>query len=80
MLIGVAPHLWPATRLFGALCVTQWLTVVTPRGQERRVGLRYEAIPVVARMLGLRLRPRLLEHLQVMEAEALTVFSGAGAK
>ena len=75
--LGVAPQLWPAVRLFGALCRTQWLWVAGGRGVPQRVGLRYEVVPVVARMLGLRLRPQLLDQLQVLEAEGLRVLNAA---
>lgn len=76
--IGVAPQLWPAVRLFDALRRTQWQWVHGGRAAQR-VGLRYEAMPAVVRMLGLKPAPLLLQRLQVMEAEALRVFSGAEA-
>lgn len=68
-------EVWPqnetAVTVFSAL-LTQWCM-----GMAGPVGLRYEAIPVVLRLLGVARAawPDTFSALRVMEAEALSFFS-----
>lgn len=76
--LGVAPHLWPVVQLFDALHPTQWCWLVGAAGAQR-IGLRYEAVPAAARLLGLRLTPRAFAQLRLMEREALRALSAPAA-
>lgn len=68
---GVWPECWQAVRLFDAIR-TQWRC-----GPGGAVGLDYSVIPLLERSLRIPRRERrgLLEDLQVMEYEALLMFS-----
>lgn len=66
--VAVWPENWPAVELFGAL-QTQW--TVAPSGSL--VGLRYEALPLLFSLHGLRRRQRrqIFEDLRTMETAVL---------
>ncbi len=67
--VEVMPDVWPVFSLFEAM-TTQWRA-----GMAGPTGLDYNAIPVTARMLGIKQRQarESFYDLRVMEAEALRV-------
>jgi hypothetical protein len=67
----VLPECWDAVLLF-ARCATQWRTA----GMSGiRTGLDYPAVRLVARAMGVAWSEALLADVQVMEFEALAVWS-----
>ncbi len=58
----VYPENWETVCLFVRL-QTQW--IISPMGQ--RTGLIYQAIPVVARLMGVKMTRELFSDLQLME-------------
>ena len=69
--LGVWPEHWDAVLAFMALG-TQWNV-----GMAGPIGLRYEVIPIVLRMQGVRRQdwPHVFECIRVMEGEALRFFA-----
>lgn len=63
------PCNWKPLHLFIGLS-TQWRV-----GMAGITGLDYAALPIVAQGLRIRLKPRLIRALQVMEREALRLMS-----
>ncbi len=72
--VGCWPENWPVLQVLD-LMRTQWNVV-----QGGVIGLRYESLPVVLRMLGIpkKSRAALLHGLRVMEDEVLTLFRENG--
>jgi hypothetical protein len=67
----VWPEHWDAWRVFMAMA-TQW----NGAGMAGlRVGLRYEALPVASRGVGVKLSPAVFRDIRLMEAEALSAWS-----
>jgi len=69
--LGIWPENWPVLRVFLAM-QTQWRM-----GMAGPTGLDYSALPVVEGRLGLgkKTQRRVFPALQIMEGEALKVFS-----
>lgn len=70
----LSESLWPAVRLFSALD-TQW-RVVAGSGGMVRLGLDYGAIPVTARLMGLKdeaMSRTLFQQLRILEDETLKI-------
>lgn len=53
----------------------QWVTKMAPTGHMLYECLRLEALPVVERGLGIRLRGEAFEQLQVLEAAAIELLN-----
>jgi len=67
--VDVWPCNWNTVQLFMAMS-TQWR--VSMNGP---IGLDYVALPVVSRALGIRITPKRMAGIRIMESEALTIFS-----
>ena len=66
-----APSIWPAhldaARLFGAMR-RQWRVLAGPKGELCYLGLDFNALGEVRRMLRIRPGPELMDQLRTMEA------------
>ena len=66
-----APSIWPAhmdaARIFGAMR-RQWRVLVGPKGDMFYMGLDFNALGEVRRMLRIRPGPELMDQLRTMEA------------
>lgn len=72
---GVFEENWSTFILFCSL-QTRWNVVVLPSGRIRRVGLNWPAVESkVNRTIPRKDRPALLDELELLELEALKVFS-----
>lgn len=60
---------WKTVELFCAMG-TQWRT-----SMNGPIGMDYAALPIVAKSLGMRLKPATIEAIRVMEGEALRQLS-----
>lgn len=67
----MAPRLWrahlDAVRIFGAMR-RQWRVLVGPKGNVLYLGLDFNALGEVRRMLRIRPGPELMDQLRTMEA------------
>lgn len=65
------PSIWPAhldaARIFGAMR-RQWRVLVGPKGDMFYLGLDFNALGEVRRMLRIRPSPELMDQLRTMEA------------
>ena len=73
--VEVEPENVNAVRLFQSM-QTQWNRIGLAAGFKAaimRIGLRYEALPVVAAALGVAVGEHELQALQIMESEAIRI-------
>ncbi len=75
------PTIWPAhldaARIFGAMR-RQWRVLVGPKGDTFYLGLDFNALGEVRRMLRIRPRPELMDQLRTMEAEGAEALNEKG--
>lgn len=70
-LFEVWPSHWSSLRLFTG-CATQW----DHAGADGdKTGLRYDRLELVARMMRIEFTPEIFDDIQVLEAEALTIWA-----